>query len=67
MRIEPAIHAYLTCRRKRHGAGAGSRLRAIKMALCAYAIANGGLSWHARLAAWMAFHGTPKLPNLKPD
>jgi len=65
MYIEPAIHTYRMCRRKKHGAGQGSRLRALKMALCAFAIANGSFVWYARLAVWLAFHGTPRLPPVR--
>lgn len=62
MTFEYAIHAYRMVRAKQHGAGQGSRLRALKMALCAYSITNGCFSWHARFAYWLAIYGTPRLP-----
>lgn len=66
MILEPAFHTYKQCRKKRHGAGAGSRLRALKSALCSYYISNGCFnSWHARFAYWLAFYGTPKLRKIK--
>lgn len=61
MKLEPAVATYRLCRRKKHGAGSGTRLRALKLALCAYQISNGCFSWHARFAAWLAFRGTPAL------
>ena len=62
MRIEPTINAYKSVRNKGHGVGKGSRLRAIKMALAMFCLSNGCFPWYARLAWWIAIHGTPKLP-----
>lgn len=63
MRIEPAISAYRLTRAKKHGAGPGSRLQAFKMALAMFCCANGCTPWYARLAWWVAIHGTPNLPH----
>jgi hypothetical protein len=62
MRLEPAISAYRAVRRKKHGIGGGSRLRALKLALAMYCVSNGVFPWHARLAWWLALHGTPQMP-----
>ena len=64
MRFEPAISAFIAVRKKRHGIGEGSRLLALKMALCMFSVSNGGLAWYARAATWMAIHGTPRLPPI---
>lgn len=68
IKIEPAIWAYRSVRNKKHGIGKGSRLRAFKLALCMFSVANGTTRhWYARFAHWLAIYGTPKLPpvNLK--
>jgi hypothetical protein len=65
MKIETAFHAYRTTRAKRHGAGQGSHLLALKMALCAFHIANGCFVWYARFAYWLAIYGTPRLPRAR--
>ena len=62
MKLEPAIHAYRSVRRKRHGVGEGSRLRALKMALMMFCLSNGVRPWYARLAYYLAIYGTPSLP-----
>ena len=62
MKLEPSIHAYIMTRAKRHGAGQGSLLLALKMALCGFAVANGCHRWCSRFAYWLAIHGTPELP-----
>ncbi len=64
MSIEPAITAYFQVRRKNHGVGNGSRLRAIKSALAMYCLSNGCERWDARFAWWLAVYGTPRLPPL---
>lgn len=62
MRFEPAIHAYRSVRAKRHGAGQGSHLRALKMALLCFFLTNGQMqSRAARFAYWLALYGTPRL------
>jgi hypothetical protein len=67
MKIEPAISAYRSVRKKQHGIGEGSRLRAIKMALFMFCATNGTYQhWYARLAFWLALYGTPQLPPTKP-
>lgn len=64
MRLDYALHCWLSTRRKKHGAGRGSWQQALKMALCGYFLTNGqSASWHARLAYWLAIHGTPSLPR----
>ena len=63
MRIEPAVSAWVAVRTKQHGVGEGSRLRALKMALAVFSVSNGTYrSWFARLAYWLAYYGTPRLP-----
>ncbi len=62
MRIEPAIAVYIDVRRKKHGIGHGSRLRAFKLALAMFCCSNGITPWHARLAWWLAIYGTSRLP-----
>ena len=61
--IEPTISAYRSVRKKRHGIGEGSILRATKMALMMFCVSNGSYRhWYAGLAYWLALHGTPRLP-----
>lgn len=64
MRIEPMISAFRQVRAKRHGMGAGSRLRALKCALVCYCVSNGCFRWDARLAWWLAIYGTPRLKGV---
>ena len=61
MKFEPVFHSYKLCRKKKHGAGPGTRLLALKVALCSFSILNGCFSWYSRFAHWLAFYGTPNL------
>ena len=65
MVFEPAISAYLAVRRKSHGAGKGSRLRALKMALVMFSVSNGAHTRLGRAAFWIAIHGLPKLRKVR--
>lgn len=63
MKIEPFFYAYRSVRKKKHGIGKGSRLRAFKLALIMFSVANGTTRhWYARFAHSLAIYGTPRLP-----
>lgn len=68
MRLDYARDCWQMTRRKKHGPGRGPWQQALKMALCGYFLTNGQAAcWHARLAYWLAFHGTPAIPANKSE